>query len=268
MKNVVYIIVICISFFFIFSHSPAEAAEELVIVGTGSGMPVLKAVGSAFTAKNPGITVSVPESIGSGGGIKAVGNGEYLLGRIARDIQENEKIYGLELVPLANIPIVFFVNNSVPISEITAEQVCKIYSGTIRAWEEVGGEEGKIRVITREAGDSSLLVLQATLSCFKNLTVTPISKTTYTDQENLEVCAKNEDSIAFGSWADIKNIKEFHTLTLDGMHPTDIKYPHIGPLSLVLKSENKTGTVKKFIDFISSEAAKKAIIESGGLPVN
>ncbi len=230
-------------------------------------MPILKAVGKAFTRQNPGIFIVVPKSIGSGGGIKAVGNDEYILGRVARDIRDKEKGYGLKQIPIAKIPIVFFVNTGVSISNITAMQACGIYDGTIRRWEEISGGKGKIRVLKREHGDSSLLVLNETLPGFKDITLTPISKTAYTDQQNLEECSKQKNAIAFGTWADAKYETGVRVLKLNGMHPTDPKYPFIGPLSLVYKEKNYNGKVKKFVEFISSDAGRKAVIEAGGLTV-
>lgn len=266
MKILISLLTLCMTGLPLFSIAQAEPSEKLFIVGTGSGMPLLEAVGKAFTKHNPDIRILIPESIGSGGGIKAVGNDDYVLGRVARDIKSKEKKYGLTQTPIAKIPIAFFVNNSVSLSDITAEQACKIYNGTIRKWEEIGAGQGKIRVIKRQAGDSSLTVLQNTLAGFGDLTLTPRSKTTYTDQETIDACQGQENAIAFGSLADIKNVKGVHALALDGMPPTDPSYPHIGPLSLVYKAKNYRGTVKQFVEFIPSQAAQKAIKDAGGLP--
>lgn len=120
---------------FVFSGHSANASETLVIVGTGSGISILK-------------------SIGSGGGIRAVGNDEYTLGRTARNIDERETSYGLKELPFAKMPIAFFVNNGVSLDNISPETAGKIYAGTIRKWENIGGGTGTIRVIRREAGDS------------------------------------------------------------------------------------------------------------------
>lgn len=242
-------------------------SEELVIVGTGAGMPVLKAVGKAFTERNPEIIVTIPKSIGTGGGIKAVGNDEFSLGRIARDISDMEKKYGLTQLPMAKLPIVFYVNSRVFLVDITPEQACNIYSGTVRTWEELGGGKGTIRVITRESGDSSLTVLLNTLPGFKAINQTLISKTTYTDQETIESCVHQENSIAYGTLSDAKEISGIRVLNLDGLSPHDPNYPLFSPLDLVYKEKNYKGSLKKFIEFISSDAAKKAIIDAGGLVV-
>ncbi|WP_022665725.1 substrate-binding domain-containing protein [Desulfospira joergensenii] len=258
----------CMAVFILMAQPGNGSSEELVIVGTGAGMPVLDAVGKAFTRENPGIDILVPESIGSGGGIKSVGMDVFLLGRVARDISDKEKKYGLVQQPLAKLPIVFYVNSSVSLVSITPEQACRIYSGTTRKWEDIGGGKGYIRVIRREEGDSSLTVLLRTLPGFKDITPTRISKITYTDQETLNACLDQEDSIAYGTLSDVRDISGIRALKLDGVAPSDPDYPLFGPLDLVYKEKNVNGSLKKFLGFISSDAARKAIMDAGGSPVN
>ena len=88
-------------------------AEDVTIVGTGSGTAVLNAVGETFTLKNPGITINVPLSIGCGGGIKAVGRDKAKIGRIARKIRPKEERFKLSYLLFCKMPICFFVNKSV-----------------------------------------------------------------------------------------------------------------------------------------------------------
>ena len=254
-------------FFIILSMSYAGESRELVIVGTGSGVSLLNSVGRVFTQQNPQIIISVPESIGSGGGIRAVGNDEYVLGRIARDINSREKKYGLKQVLFAKIPIVFFVNARVPIWDISPEQACGIYNGTIRRWEDICEGKGRIRVIRRQDGDSSLLVLLRTLPGFNDITLTLRSKTTFTDQATIEECINQKSSIAFGTWADVKDKIHVRALKLAGINPVDHEYPCLSPHYLIYKEKNYDGDLKKFVDFISLDSVKKTIIDSGGLPM-
>jgi len=246
--------------------SPYAAAEELEIVGTGSGSAVLKAIGEALTAVNPGVTVAVPKSIGSGGAIREVGSGNNVLGRVARTIKEKEKGYGLSYLPYAKNPIVFFVNPSVTVTNLTPEQACGIYSGAITNWSEVGGQDAKIRVIRREDGDSSLEVLVETVPGFKDITLTDKSKTTLSDPETIEFAESKADTIAFGTYANARNAK-VKILTISGQAPTDPAYPYVGTLALVFKEANRQGTVAKFLDFIVSPAALEPIRSAGAMPL-
>lgn len=180
-------------------------AEDLAIVGTGSGMSILQSVADAFNSENPGTTVLVPKSIGSGGGVKAVGTDKNLLGRIARNIKDREKHYGLTYAFFSKIPVVFFVNKSVGINNLTPQEICGIYSGKITNWKDVGGKNAGIRVIRREDGDSSLSVLLKSFPGFSDITITAKSKTTYSDSETIDLGASKADTIAFGTYDNVRN---------------------------------------------------------------
>ncbi len=242
-------------------------AEEITIVGTGSGMSLLKSLGEAFTAKNPDVRIIVPDSIGSGGGIKAVGNDENVLGRVGRMIKEKEKSLGLTYLPIFKMPIVFFVNKKVGIKDLSTEQICGMYSGKIEKWSDVGGPTGnKIRLIRREDGDSSLQVLQDSFPGFKAITISEKSKTTYKDPETLEAAQNIDDTIAFGTNIEAKQYN-VDIISINGKKASDEDYPYLGELALVFKEKNKTGNIQKFIEFCTSTDAHEVIKKGGGLPL-
>ncbi len=242
-------------------------AENITIVGTGSGMSVLKAVGDAFNKINPNITIDVPDSIGSGGGIKAVGNDKNIIGRVARPIKEKEKHYDLTYMPVAKMPIVFFANKSAGVTDLSPQQACSIYSGEITNWQDVGGNDGKIRVIRREDGDSSLSVLLKTFPGFSDTTITSRSKTTFNDQETCRSCVDTKNTIAFGTYVNARNYN-VDILTINSKSPTDKDYPYYGTLALIYKKKNLTGNVAEFVAFAGSTAAHEAILAAGGVPIN
>ena len=240
--------------------------EEITIVGTGSGMAVLKAVGEAFSQNNPGIRINVPDSIGSGGGVKSVGRDKYKIGRIAREIKAKEKHYGLTHVPFAKMPIVFFVNKSISISGLTTKQVCDIYSGKITNWKDVGGKDARIKVIRREPGDSSLRVLLGSFPGFADITLTPKSKTTFSDPKTVQFAESKADSIAFGTYINARNYK-VNILTIDGKNATDADWPYVGTLALIFKEKNYQGNIKKFVEFTTSADVHDTIKGVGGMPL-
>ena len=241
-------------------------AEELTIVGTGDGVKTLKAIGAAFSNNNPGITVNVPKSIGSGGGIKAVGTDKYTIGRVAREIKEKEKHYGLTYVLFAKIPVVFFVNKAVGIQNLSAQQVCDIYSGKITNWKEVGGKDRKIRVVRREDGDSSLKVLLKLFPGFKDITITEKSKTVLKTSANFTIVESKADTIGFGPYDVAKGVN-VDVLKIDGRLPTEPGYLSVGAMALIFKGKNKTGSIKKFVEFATSPAAHDAIKGAGAKPI-
>jgi phosphate transport system substrate-binding protein len=245
---------------------PVVSAEEITIVGTGAGTVILKALGDAFSRENPGVTITIPESIGTGGGIKAVGRDEYLLGRVARDIQEKEKPYGLTYVAYAKEPIVFLTNKSVTVKDLATQQILDIYSGKVSNWKEVGGSDGNIRVVIRQEGDSALDTLLKSFPGFKDITVTAKAKTTFSNSETEQTVLNTANVIAYSSYSNAKVI-DINILTINGKSATEADYPYISTLGFVYKAANYTGNIKKFVEFATSEAARQIIKEAGGLPL-
>lgn len=242
-------------------------AEEIKVVGTGSGAPVLEALAAAFSQKNPGVTVSVPPSTGSGGAIKAVGTGQEAIARVARDLKDSEKEYGLKRSPYAKVAIVFFVNKSVGVQSLSPQQICNIYSGKITNWQEVGGKDAKIRVVRREDGDSSLDALLESLPGFKSITITDKSKTTYSDPETSELVQNTVDSIAFGTYANAR-ATDVDIIKIDGKGPKDQGYPPcFSTLAFVFKEGNLSENMKKLVEFTTSADARAVIESGGGVPL-
>ncbi len=249
-----------------FYVATAQAAtEEITVVGTGDGMLILKSISTAFTEYNPDVVVSVPPSIGSGGGIKAVGADKYAVGRVAREIKDKEKHLGLSYLPIARIPVVFFVNKSAGVDDLTAQQIADIYSGKITDWSEVGGNDGKIRVVRRGDGDSSLNVLRNTFPGFKDLVFTNRAKETVTTQENVETVASKAGTIGFGPYADAL-AADVQIVMVGGVSAIDANYPSTGVLAVIFKEPSNKGNVAKFLAFASSTAAHEAITSANGLP--
>ena len=77
--------------FAVMSLSAHVQAGDLSVVGTGDGIDLLRALGAAYTADHPDTNVIVPPSIGSGGGVAAVGSNKEVLARIARPLSDSEK---------------------------------------------------------------------------------------------------------------------------------------------------------------------------------
>ena len=146
-----------------FAASAQSQPRVMDIVGTGDGIDVLRTVGASFMEQEKSIRIEVSPSIGSGGGIAAVGSGKAVLGRVARELTEVEVASGIVYKPIARLPSAFFVNPAAGVSSVTHEQLLAIYAGRITNWQELGGQDQRIRVVRRENADSTLTVLRASM---------------------------------------------------------------------------------------------------------
>src|SRR5882757_1082180 len=92
-------IILALSFGLCFTAQAQEQPRNLEIVGTGDGIDLLRAVGTSFMEQDKTIRIDVPPSIGSGGGIAAVGSGKAVLGRVARQLSDAEVASGIVYKP-------------------------------------------------------------------------------------------------------------------------------------------------------------------------
>lgn len=240
--------------------------NELTVVGTGDGLEMLREIGAGFSSKNPEVKLSIPPSIGSGGGIAAVSSDEERLARVARPLKESEQQAGLEYRPFAKIPSAFFVNSSVGLSSITAEDLYRVYSGQVRNWAELGGADLRVRLVRREDADSTLKVLRASMPGWDVLEISPRSKTAVTTQEAIETARNVKGAIAFGPYSRLLE-QGLSVLKIDGFHPTSEDYPSAVTLALIYKDQQMDDQMKAFIDYASSDEARELITNYGGVAI-
>src|SRR6185295_18301059 len=101
-------------------NATGAIAGDIVVVGTGDGMEVLRAVGAAYTADHPQTSVIVPPSVHSSGGIAAVRSGAAVLGRIARPLTLEERAEGITEVPVFRLPSAFIINAAANVRHLTS----------------------------------------------------------------------------------------------------------------------------------------------------
>jgi len=235
------------------------AQTSLIVAGTGDSQVLLRRLGEQFEKTHLGLTIQVPDSIGSGGGIKALIKDKVDLARTARPLEEKEKS-GLVEVQFAQSPIVFVIHNSVTgITNLTTEQVLGIYAGKYRNWQELGGTDHKIYAIDRETDDSSRLVLTRTFPTFAPLdSVVTVS---YSTPETVDALTKNPFTIGYLPLSVAKSA-QLKVLTLNEVAPTSSTYPLITPFYLVHK-EPLSDLAKQFMDFIFTAPAQQIMEETG-----
>ena len=103
---------------------------------------------------NGGVTVTA-EFTGSSAGVEAVSAGSVDIGNSSRELKDSEKEAGVveNIVAIDGIAVVVDPTNSV--TGLTKQQLTDIYTGAVKNWSEVGGEDGVIIVVGREAGSGT-----------------------------------------------------------------------------------------------------------------
>ena len=109
----------------------AGLATTLKIGGTGAGLGTMRILADAFTRSNPDISVEVPGSLGSRGGIKAVIAGALGVGLSSRPLKSKERQAGARQIHYARTPFVLVTSarDSNPSPALSSPQLVEIFSG-------------------------------------------------------------------------------------------------------------------------------------------
>lgn len=257
-----------ISAIFLMSAESIEAKTELVIPGTGDSQALLRILAVEFGKNNPDFHVEIPESTGSGGGVKAVGKGNSEMGRVARPPKATEEKYNLEYQVFAISPVVFVVNGDVGVSNLSSSQVVSIFDGSVTNWQELGGQDTELYIVQRESGDSSRSVLEENLPGFKDI-LKYAGKVVYSTPETVATILENTSTLGYAPLSSV-NKKGLKILKYENLNPLDqddeAKYPLVTPLGLVWKKGGLSKGMAMFKDFLFSKQARAIIADFGAIP--
>ena len=266
MKKIICLITLAIALVCVLTACGGNK-EAVATDGSTSMNKVIGALGEAFQSDS-GITVTY-NATGSGAGIQAVLEGRCDIGLASRDLKDEEKAKGLEGTVLAYDGIAIIVNPENPVNDLDLETIAKIYTGEIKNWKEIGGNDAEIVLIGREAGSG-------TRDGFESITDTE-DKCAYRQEltstgDVITTVASNPNAIGYASLASVKDTVK--ALKIDGVTASEetIKngtYVVQRPFVLVTKTDvTLSESAQSFFNFITSEAAQGIIIEAGVVPAN
>ncbi|MCB9639780.1 MAG: substrate-binding domain-containing protein [Myxococcales bacterium] len=125
--------------------SPPPLHKNLHIAGSGSCLPLMRHLQRQI--KSPFV---LHPSIGSTGGMRALRDHAIQLALLSRPPKPREKTPTLRFLHYADVPVVFAVHPSVPIRDISPQQMMELYQGRMRRW----SNGLPVVVFQREQGDS------------------------------------------------------------------------------------------------------------------
>lgn len=250
------------------SQGSSKISGTVSTDGSTSMEKVIGALGESFKAQNAGVTFTYNPT-GSGSGITAVSEGRCDIGLSSRALKDDEKASGLKETILAYDGIAIIVNPQSKVEDLTVEQIKKIYTGEITNWSEVGGADGEIVLIGREAGSG-------TRDGFESITDTK-DKCKYRQEltstgDVITTVAQNPNAIGYASLASVKDTVK--ALKVGGVTPTedtvkDGSYVVQRPFVLVTKEGTPLSeTAQKFFNYATSSSASEIISKAGAVSAN
>ncbi|WP_018086762.1 phosphate ABC transporter substrate-binding protein [Desulfurispora thermophila] len=242
------------------TSSGQAAKTTITTAGSTSVQPLSEELAKAFQAKKPNITVNV-QGGGSSQGIKAAAEGIAEIGACSRELKESEKSLGLveNTIALDGIAVVVNPQNS-QVSDLTIEQVKKIFAGEIKNWKDVGGKDAPINVVTREAGSGTRGAFEE-LVMGKEAKITDNAVTSPSNGAVRTSVAGDPNAIGYISIGYLN--EEVKPVKIDGVEPKEDnvksgQYKISRPFIYLTKGEPQ-GAAKEFIEFVLSPEGQKIV---------
>lgn len=190
-----------------------------------------------------------------------------------------EKGVELEVVPIVSEAFVFLVNAQNPVDALTLAQIQKIYTGEIKNWKEVGGEDQAIIAYQRPVNSGSQTgFLDLVMKGLKPMTP-PMDQIPVGMGELIDIVASFDHQAAgigysyyyfvMDMWGD-QNIK---LMKVDGIYPdkTTIstkKYPITTAYYAVYRKDEKSGSdVRKIVKWLLSDEGQLLAEDAGYVKV-
>ena len=250
------------------STAAAGSLSGNVATGGSTSMKnVIAALTEGFAEVEPGVTVSY-DPTGSGAGITGATDKTLDIGLSSRALKDEEK-NDVDGTVIALDGIAIIVNKDSKVEDLTVDQLKQMFTGEITNWSEVGGDDGEIVLIGREAGSGtrdgfeSIVDVKDACQYAQELTAT-----------GAVISAVEANPLAIG-YASLSAVGDtVKKVTVGGVECSedtvkDGSYEVQRPFVFVTnKSVTLSEQAQAFFDFAASADAADLIRTAGAVPVN
>jgi len=231
--------------------------------GGGGAVPAVQALAARFKELHPGVVWTVTET-GSDAAISLAASGNVDLGFISRDLKESEKTkVGALSIGFSGTAVI--VNAANPVTNLTRDQVRRIYVGEITNWSQVGGIDEPIRPFIREANAATRTSFEAYIFGTAKPTYAKAVAEVFEVEATFSAVASFRGSIGIATvGARTAQDTALRMIAIDGIFPTlenlaDGSYKIERPLYLVYPAGGTAikPAVQGFLDFAKSPEGQK-----------
>ena len=250
------------------ASSTAAALSGNVATGGSTSMKnVIAALTEGFAEVEPGVTVSY-DPTGSGAGITGATDKTLDIGLSSRALKDDEK-NDVDGTTVALDGIAIIVNKDSKVADLTVDQLKQMFTGEITNWSEVGGDDGEIVLIGREAGSGtrdgfeSIVDVKDSCKYAQELTATGAV---------ISAVEANPLAIGYASLSAVGDTVKMVTVggvecseetVKDGSYEVQRPFVFVTNKSVALSEQ-----AQAFFDFATSADAADLIRTAGAVPVN
>jgi phosphate transport system substrate-binding protein len=273
-RNKMYLAMMVMASMLVLSGYSQET--KITVKGSDTMVILSQKWAELYMKKYPTASIQVTGG-GSGVGITALINGTTDICNSSRPMKQTEieklkaryNTLGVE-IPCAKDGVTIFLNEANKVQELTLKQLSDIYTGKIRNWKELGGNDAEIRLYGREnsSGTYTYFHDEVVMADYA-ATVQSLPGTAAV----VNAVKKDINGIGYGGAAyavGVKYAKVKKGADSQGYIPTpetigNGTYPITRYLYMYLRNR-PTGETKKFIDWILSSEGQMVTAEVGYFP--
>ena len=278
----------------------------LFIVGSTSASPLIEASEKAFSlyvGEGDSVSASVViRPVGSQKGLKSVIDKVADVGIISRYLSraELDRWPYLKQVTIAQDALVFLVNKQNKITNLTAEQIKDVYTGSVTRWDDVSKKNNQqfVKLIQPLSKGIAHGTFYAFYSLFQlDYMLEPESKGLFLKRKGenhlfsrratqtysrfnqaMGIVNREPESIAYESnavmqqYKDHQGFKKIKVLEIDGIAVSEKSvrnesYPWVRPLNLIINTNTDNAKVDQFVKFMLTDVGKNIIRQQGYIPI-
>ena len=251
--------------FILTACGPVVEEESITAVGSSALQPLVEAAGEQYSSENIGKFINV-QGGGSGTGLSQIAADAVEIGNSDIFAEEKDGIDASKLVDhrVAVVGITPIVTPGTGVTDISIEELNKIFTGKITNWSELGGNDLPITVLNRASGSGTRATFeQWVLEEGQNSIITQEQESSGTVRQ---IVANTPGTISYVAFSYVND--DVVALSIDGVEPKDenVKtndWP-IWSYEHMYTNGEPTGLTKDFLDYILSEEIQSTLIEALG----
>jgi len=243
------------------SRQPRPAAGYTIEVGGSTSVtPLMELLAAEYAKVKPNIKVNI-NGTGSGDGINNAGV-LYQIGMSSRELTPAEQGKGLKETTIAIDGIAVIVNKNNAVTNLTVDQIRGIYTGAVTNWNQVGGRNAPIAVVSREEGSGTRGAFEE-LAGFQGKLLARANQLTSTGAILANI-AQNPDAIGYISLGSVNDT--IKAVSVGGAAATNANvlngtYKIARPF-IVLTGKNVHAESSAFIQWILGSDGQKVVSKS------
>ncbi len=252
----------------------ASAETKIVIDGSTTVGPISKAFADFYKENHSGVNITISES-GSGNGVKSLMNNACDIANMSRFMKpaEFKSCVDKGILPVAHVVafdgLAVVVNPKNPVKALTVSQIADIYTGKISNWKQLGGEDAKIVVVSRDTNSGTYETFNEIV--LKKAAITKDAEYVGSNGQARTRVNTTKNAIAYVGLGFVDDTVK--PLSVEGILPaaksvSTGKYPIARPLYIFTNGYPKMGSdVYNFVTLHLSKEGREIVSDLGYIPV-